>query len=51
MSCVYTGVPRKNQMKNLLTPRSTGWMDLRMMARITDRMIATTMEITVSSKV
>ena len=34
-----------------LTPRSTGLMDLRMMARITDRMIATTMEITVSSKV
>ncbi len=51
MSCVYTGVPRKNQMKNQLTPRSTGLMDLRMMARITDRMIATTMEITVSSKV
>ena len=51
MSCVYTGVPRKNQMKNQLTPRSTGLMDLRTMARITDRMIATTMEITVSSKV
>ena len=47
MSCVYTGVPRKNQMKNQLTPRSTGLMDLRIMARITDRMMATTMEITV----
>ena len=50
-SCVYTGVPRKNQMKNQLTPRSTGLMDLRMIARITDRMIATTIEITVSSSV
>ena len=34
-------------MKNQLTPRSTGLMDLRIMARITDRMMATTMEITV----
>ena len=50
-SCVYTGVPRKNQMKNQLTPRSTGLMDLRIIARITDRIIATTMEITVSSRV
>ncbi len=50
-SWVYTGVPRKNQMKNQLTPRSTGLMDLRITASITDRTIATIMEITVSSSV
>ena len=48
MSCTSTGVPRKNQMYSHATPETMGFLDRRMMARITPRTTPMSMAMTVS---